>query len=876
MELETPCKSQVLHDDLNLSRGSKIEETDRLLPAVRRADDFGADKSSGSVEEREEFPEDFDTYLRKKLNWSRLEYDGGDSHVSGWVFWNRQDDRPKTLPVSDFENVVVFPDSRPKLEDKIRLALGRIILHPQYDWCDESFLHNLCNVFQELGLQSSDVHKHCEIKYKDEDKEALTTAFHELTLLLKLVYESHKLPLALTWVPCNACDALLLGQRSSNGGEYLQSFKANDNHLVKSLIASTGYHLRKGHLAKMVLGSTSMLYCSDVTQFSITEYPLVPFARQFKLSGWFTVCLHSRHTGEYVYMLEFFLKDNENTLTQVSTILGTMEKNSGTFKLASGKELGEVLSVEIFDFCNGQRYHNVQRIQASLELLNDGDDGMNVINAEQGDTVATISKRGTTKSQEREHKKIGVRFNISLEDVLQFSALSRKDAAEKLKVSESTLKRVCRKYGIHRWPPRDLNKEEVLPLPLPNFEDIGHLDSPEEMEVDEVDATKYGPHDVRTESTDHSRPSSSHLENESLVTIENLQHFGHGSEDFERSLGGSVSTMKRIGRQQGIKRRPYRQNGGGAMKQLDSDQPSMDEVNNGRSSIGAEHSQLDVTFSEERSIITQDRKKGKTGVKIEIPLEVVLQYSNLRLDNAARELKVSSSTLKRVCRQYGIHRWPPRNIDDVGAPLPSHDVPPRNLDKVGAPLPSLVELQEGISELTSDRPLASDSRNYRIPLRPPPNRNKVGAPGPSHVEHQDGSSQLTSDMPSKQTPLREEGILQLTLDRPSNQALDDGTHVKPRDTAVQDTKTVTIRAKYVNVTLKFQLPLRSRLEELHQQVGKRLNLKPEAYDIFYEDDDGELILMVCDDDLTECINTNRSRSSSKNSIVVLIERKKLM
>ncbi|KAH7839556.1 hypothetical protein Vadar_005713 [Vaccinium darrowii] len=738
------------------------DSVDRSHPAIaatqRRADDF-VEKTSGSVEEREEFPEDFGTYLRKKLNWSRLEYDGGDSRVSGWVFWNREDDRPKTLPVSDFGTNFFF----------LILSFSTSSVS---DWYDKSFLHNLCDVFQELDLQSSDVPKHYEIKYKDEDKEAFATAFHELTLVLESVYEIHKLPLALTWVPCTACDTSL-PVHSSNGAEYLQSFKANDNHLVESLIASTGYHLRKGHVAEMVLGSTSMLYCSDVTQFNIAEYPLVPFARQFKLSGCFTVCLRSSYTGEYVYMLEFFLpassKDNENTLTQVSTILGTMKENSRTFKLASGKELGEVLSVEIFDFHNGQRHQYPQMIQASLEHLKNGDEEMDVIHAEQDDTVAAISKGGTT-TQERERKKSGVRFDISLEDVLRFSALRSKDAAKRLKVSESTLKRVCRKYGIYRWPPRDLNKEEVFPSALPN-------DSPEEMEVD---ATKYGPHDVRTESTYPSWPSSSHLENENLVTIENLQqHFGHRREDVARSLGVSVSTMKRICRQHGIKRWPYRQNGG-AMKQLDSDQPPMDEVNNGRSSIGAEHSKLDVTFSEERNIITQERKKGKTGVKIEIPQEVVLQYSNLRLDDAARKLKVSSSTLKRVCRHYGIHRWPPRNIDI----------------------------------------------------------DDVGAPQPSHVEHQDGSSQLTPAMPSNQAPLHEEGILQLTLDRPSNQVLDGVAHEKPHDTALQDTKTVMIKAKYVNgFTIKFQLPLRSRLEELHRQVGKRLNLKPEAYDIKYEDDD---------------------------------------
>ncbi|KAH7839988.1 hypothetical protein Vadar_011023 [Vaccinium darrowii] len=800
-----------------------MEEANRLFPMVRRADDF-VDKSSGSVEEREEFPEDFDTYLHTELNWSRLEYDGGDSRVSGWVFWNRQDDRPNTLPVSGLvsENVEVSTDSH---------------------WYDKSFLRNLYDAFQELGLHSSDVRKHYEMKYKDEDKEALTTAFNELMLVLESVYEIHKLPLALIWVQCNACDAILPGRLSSNGGEYLQSFMANDNHIVESLIASTGYHLRKGHVAEMVLGSTSMLYCSDVTQFSIAEYPLVLFARQFKLSGCLTVCLRSSYTGEYVYMLEFFLpassKDNENTLTQVSTILGTMKKHSRTFKLASGQELGEALSVEICDLRNGQRHQYPRMIQASLELLKNGADGMDIINAEQDDTVATISKGGTTKSQERELKKTGVSFDIPLEDVLRFSALSRKNAAMELKVSESTLKRVCRNYGIHRWPPPDLNKEETLSSALSNVGDTVNLDSPKELERD---ATLNGPHDL---------------------------HW-----------------------------------------------PDL-RIN------GPERYNLDATCSEEGTITTQKRKRGKTGIRVEISLDDLHKCSKMKLDKAAGELEVSLYALKRICRDYGIPRWPPRKIDKVGAPQPSRDVPLRNIDKVGAPQPSRnvptcnidkvgapqpsrdvptcnidkvgtpqpsrVVLQEGISQLTSDMPSnqASNGRDYPIHLGPPQNINKVGAALPSHVEHEEGISQLTYDMPSNQEsdvprdlnkvgssrPSRveqQEGTSQLTRDQVSASVV----HIQPHNAASREMEMVTIKANYSDHIIKFYLSMSSPsgIEELQQHLSMRLkplNLEAGNYSIKYKDEEGDLISILCDGDLHDCIHTSRSLGNTTVPIVIV-------
>ncbi|XP_058203644.1 protein NLP6-like isoform X2 [Rhododendron vialii] len=423
-----------------------------------------------SVDEIEELPPDFGLYLQRELNWSRLEDDDdGEPHrVTGWVFWSRQDDKPRhRLPVSGYENLVVSPDSSPTVKDKIRLALGRIVLHPRFgqslvqywaattttegrtllttqnqpcavskmgkstwglceyrmksmeykfygdigeeelglpgrvflyklpesaadvqyysvkeypqrddasrcqvraswalpvfehssqicvgvlelvstvdaitDWYHKSFLCNLHDVFQELGLQSIDVYKHYQMKYKDEDK-TLTSAFHELALVLESVSKIHKLPLALTWVPCSACDSLLLGRLSSEGGEYLGAFEANNNHLVDFLIANTGYHLPKGEVAERVLSFPNMLYCKDVTQFSIAEYPLVPFARHCKLSGWFTICLHSSYTGEDVYILEFFLpksgEDNENTLTTVDMILRTIKEN---FKTCFRKRIG--------------------------------------------------------------------------------------------------------------------------------------------------------------------------------------------------------------------------------------------------------------------------------------------------------------------------------------------------------------------------------------------------------------------------------------------------------------------------------------------------------------------------------------------------------
>ncbi|KAF7114758.1 hypothetical protein RHSIM_RhsimUnG0078000 [Rhododendron simsii] len=187
-----------------------------------------------------------------------------------------------------------------------------------------------------------------EILIGDENK---ASAFQEQKTVLKIVCEIRELPLAMTWVPCSTCDDLLRGQPEVV--EFLQD-KNCFGRLTTFVVVSKSSHLRKEGVAGMVLSPPNMLYCSDITQLSLAEYPLVPYARHGELRGWFTLCLQSSYTANDIYVLEFFLPTSEiygdNSWTTLSLILGTMEDNFSTFKLASGKKLGDLLSVVVMDF----------------------------------------------------------------------------------------------------------------------------------------------------------------------------------------------------------------------------------------------------------------------------------------------------------------------------------------------------------------------------------------------------------------------------------------------------------------------------------------------------------------------------------------------
>ncbi|KAF7150631.1 hypothetical protein RHSIM_Rhsim02G0250900 [Rhododendron simsii] len=365
---------------------------------------------------------------------------------------------------------------------------------------DKSFLGQMYDIFQEVGLQCFDGYKHYELQIGDENI-AFTTAFQELKTVLETVCKIHKLPLAMTWVPCSACNDLQRGQLLSEGVEFI---RPRNRWRVENFIeVSKWSHLRKGVVAGMVVSSYNMLYCSDITKLSSVEYPFVPHARDCKFRGWFTICLQSSYTANYIYVLEFFLprsyrdRDNskkknrsgknryrDNSWASLSLILGTMEENFRTFKLASGLELGDLLSVKVIDFLKGQELHSVQKIQAkgggemsqihqldqaslgaihsgtnvvsedqnyilpSLEALQNEEvtmqldsshqppldppnNGQNDVIAERNIVIVTSSEERKRKTQ-REHKGTGVRIEVSLDGILKCAKLKRKGAAKKL------------------------------------------------------------------------------------------------------------------------------------------------------------------------------------------------------------------------------------------------------------------------------------------------------------------------------------------------------------------------------------------------------------------------------------------------------------
>ncbi|KAL7190684.1 hypothetical protein ACSBR2_022875 [Camellia fascicularis] len=385
--------------------------------------------------------------------------------------------------------------------------------------CGYYFRTQICEDFENKGLKCSIAFEHMDMELDENENEARTIALDEIKNVLKIVCDVNDLPLAQAWVPCKVgwpYRALV------DGGILGVSCHYNKHDYAEFQLANNVHHFKEGvGVVGKALSSNNMVFCRDVTQLSLTEYPLAHYAREFGLSGCFAICLQSSCTGNDVYVLEFFMpvsnETNENPHTSLRKILETMRESFQTFRVASGEELGEELRTEEIDFQNGGELDSVQRPRPTIslpwpeplrievevmqvaasdqQLVNAINIGSNVGGTERnniaitctclqekstskaskrkgnksGGTVnASIRKgnksRGTVKASKRKGNKSGVKIKISLEDILQTSKMKLKDAAKKLQVSKSTLKRACRVYGIDRWPPRNIKKSGHSPL----------------------------------------------------------------------------------------------------------------------------------------------------------------------------------------------------------------------------------------------------------------------------------------------------------------------------------------------------------------------------------------------------------------------------
>lgn len=291
-----------------------------------------------------------------------------------------------------------------------------------------------------------------------------------------------------------------------------------------------------------------------------------------------------------------------------------------------------------------------------------------------------------------------------------------------------------------------------------------------------------------------------------------------------------------------------------------------------------------------------ERKRGKA--EKSISLEVLQQHFAGSLKDAAKNLGVCPTTMKRICRQHGISRWPSRKINKVN----------RSLTKLKRVIES-VQGAEGTftipSLATTPLPVGVDSTSWPTapngsPGSKPSDRSPKNDQG--QTNQTSGSREASTGSPTSQpscqesqpfevkapnldthlAPQTEEPFRGMLIEDAGSshdltnlcqptEVLEKVQEVSPKVqpfTARTEMKTITIKASYREDIIRFRVGANSGIVTLKEEVGKRLKLDVGTFDIKYLDDDHEWVLIVCDADLQECVEL--SMSSGCNIIRLLV------
>ncbi|KAM7494374.1 hypothetical protein LguiB_028983 [Lonicera macranthoides] len=687
----------------------------------------------------------------------------------------------------------------------------------------------VCKALEAVNLKSSEVLDHPNTQFCNEGRQ---NALAEIMEIFTLVCETHKLPLAQTWVPCMHRSVL------ANGGGLKKSCSSFDGSCMGQVCMSTTdvafyiinptmwgfrqacaeHHLLKGQgVAGRAFSSQSSCFCEDITQFCKSEYPLVHYARMFGLSSSFAICLHSTHTGNDDYVLEFFMPpnmfDSMDQQTWLDSLLVTMKQRFRSLKVASGKELDDPGFVEIIKSSVDKKLasglESVIITQSTIsspgpDALQNGGEmvdldsleqqimvGVDPVNGSQSvDDISGVqngvscSEKDIRKKSEKKRGK--PEKSISLEVLQQYFTGSLKDAAKSLGVCPTTMKRICRQHGISRWPSRKINKV-----------------------------------------------------NRGLSKLKRIMESVQGTEGTFTSLTapiGSVSWPAKLNESN--------QHGSNPLEPPEE-----------KNSI-ATHP---ITGSEKQTETVNQMNGGRVldyndffNVQMGFLTELGEGSNQSKTESGSREEGSGTPTSRASCQVS-----PSLGFESSSSPD----------DQVLAPK------EEGLFELASEQiQELNQSSVFSIPKVALTAQRQE--PFKGLLIEDAGSSHNLTNLCSLGETFFDEQTLEYSHTNPpcSNGVLEEpkatpGVRM-PKFSSRTEFETITIKATYREDIIRFRLSLNSGIVNLKEEVAIRLKLEMGAFDIRYLDDDHEWVLLACDADLEECMDI--SRLSGINTIRLLV------
>ncbi|XP_059647382.1 protein NLP2-like isoform X2 [Cornus florida] len=300
-----------------------------------------------------------------------------------------------------------------------------------------------------------------------------------------------------------------------------------------------------------------------------------------------------------------------------------------------------------------------------------------------------------------------------------------------------------------------------------------------------------------------------------------------------------------------------------------------------------------------------EKRRAKT--EKTISLQVLRQYFAGSLKDAAKSIGVCPTTLKRICRQHGITRWPSRKLKKVSHSLKKLQLVIESVEGSEGAI-QLASFYNNFPELRS--PTVTGTTSFSTSkinddlkeLKTEPegsllNPDSTSSKSPSSSCNHSSSSSLCFSTGAKQ-PLvtasafgsgdalfAEEptGLLKRTCseaylhdscqeemkvlarsqshklfgEHPSLEAL--LPSLKTSSQVVRDAGILRIKATFGEEKIRFSMPQNWGFGDLQQEIARRFSIEDVSrIDLKYLDDDSEWVLLTCDADLEECIDIYRS------------------
>ncbi|KAL3839192.1 hypothetical protein ACJIZ3_023783 [Penstemon smallii] len=273
---------------------------------------------------------------------------------------------------------------------------------------------------------------------------------------------------AQVWVPCGQC------ANSTSCMRLMTSYFSDPRQPLEFMSASKfhGVQMGKGVAGIALESQNKLCFCESLCHFSIIDYPLAHFAIRARLNVSFAICLQSSHTGNDIYVIEFFLQHhmfgNDGYPRILYFLLTTMKNQLKSFKVASGRQLGEELVVKVIDFENFNEHTSFKYGQLDdtyplkFEITRYGHEmkhqysrnhQVEVTSDSAGSMVENDANLERVAAMESEREGNKMKCEIWYDVLNPNSGKKLEDVLENLRANKSTLKREFIDYGINNSLP---------------------------------------------------------------------------------------------------------------------------------------------------------------------------------------------------------------------------------------------------------------------------------------------------------------------------------------------------------------------------------------------------------------------------------------